>query len=112
MRYDDSPLARLLRAAKDNDVDVLETLMKEGQDPNQANSFGQTALHICAIWGNVQAAHVLLDCGANMDVQNDHGMTPLHYAAERGRVDIVALLVDAGADVTLMTDKEDELRSS
>ena len=105
MRYDDSPLARLLRAAKDNDVDVLETLMKEGQDPNQANSFGQTALHICAIWGNVQAAHVLLDCGANMDVQNDHGMTPLHYAAERGRVDIVALLVDAGADVTLMTDK-------
>ena len=105
MRYDDSPLARLLRAAKDNDVDVLETLMKEGQDPNQANSFGQTALHICAIWGNVQAAHVLLDCGANLDVQNDHGMTPLHYAAERGRVDIVALLVDAGADVTLMTDK-------
>ena len=105
MRYDDSALARLLRAAKDNDVDALEALMQQGEDLNQANSFGQTALHICAIWGNTQAARFLLNCGSNADAQNDHGMSPLHYAAEKGDVYTVALLVDAGADVTLMTDK-------
>ena len=65
MRYDDSALARLLRAAKDNDVDALEALMQQGEDLNQANSFGQTALHICAIWGNTQAARFLLNCGSN-----------------------------------------------
>lgn len=45
------------------------------------NQIGQTALHVAALWGHVEAIEALLELGAEVDVQNCGGATPLHFAA-------------------------------
>ena len=61
---------------------------------------GQTAIHVAALHGNVEAMAALLDMGADPDVENSRGSTPLHFAAaaKRRALEACRLLLDAGAD--------------
>ena len=95
--------ARFLRAAKDDDVEMLEALVAEGGDVNESNVIGQNALHVAALWGHADAVDYLLMVGCDMDAQNQNGYAPLHFAAERGHASVVRLLVEAGADPSLTT---------
>ena len=67
----------------------------------RGGAFGETILHIVAIWGDAAAAGVLIDEGAEIDVQAEQGCTPLHEAALQGHVDVVTLLLSRGADPAL-----------
>ncbi len=49
--------------------------------------------------GNVDAARVALDAGANVNARDDEGQTPLHWAAECGHIATARLLVEAAADI-------------
>ncbi len=63
--------------------------------------FGETLLHIVAVWGDADAARVLIDEGADIDVPAELGCTALHEAAIQGHVDVVKLLLSCGADPSL-----------
>lgn len=95
--------AHLLHAAKEDDIQALKKLFEEGEDVNASNVIGQTALHIAALWGNVDTLEFLLLSGADMDAQNQNGQTPLHFASAKGMFKCVQLLLGAGADPTLTT---------
>ena len=95
--------AHLLHAAKQDDIQALKKLFEEGEDVNASNVIGQTALHIAALWGNVDTLEFLLLSGADMDAQNQNGQTPLHFASAKGMSKCVQLLLGAGADPTLTT---------
>ena len=60
----------------------------------------QTALHIAALRGDVEALEALLDCSADVDARNETGATPLHLAviAAENAVQCCSLLLDRGAD--------------
>jgi ankyrin repeat protein len=60
---------------------------------------GETPLHIVAIWGDVEAAKVLLDAGADIDALGEEDHTPLHEAIHLGHIEMVRLLVGRGADL-------------
>lgn len=60
---------------------------------------GETPLHIVAIWGDVEAAKVLLDAGADIDALGEEDHTPLHEAIHQGHIEMVRLLVSRGADL-------------
>ena len=94
---------RLLYAAKQGNVQALQTLLAEGCDVNEVNVIGQNALHVAALWGNQDAVAFLLLTGCDMDAQNRSGLTPLHLASGCGMANCVRLLLDAGADPTLTT---------
>lgn len=64
----------------------------------RAGAFGETMLHVVAVWGDTNAARVLIDEGAEFDVPGEHGCTPLHEAALQGHTDFVKLLLSRGAD--------------
>lgn len=90
----------LLTLARDNKADQIRAMVARGVPANLANEFGQTALHIASLWGNVDAIDALIDLGADASIPNSRGQTPLHFAASAKRDPLAACkaLLDGGAD--------------
>ncbi|KXZ54426.1 hypothetical protein GPECTOR_5g8 [Gonium pectorale] len=95
-----SGVIAILGLARDNKPDEIRRLVEGGVEVDLANEFGQTALHVAALWGNVEAVQALLDLGADASVPNSRGQTPLHFAAsaKRDPLAVCRVLLDAGAD--------------
>jgi ankyrin repeat protein len=97
----------ILSAAQKNDVATIKGLVDQGASPNHSNFVGQSALHIACLWGNKEAARLLVSFpDIRLNVQNRiTGATPLHSAIQSSkdpamnRVECVRLLVANGADV-------------
>ena len=69
--------------------------------PNDRGAFDDYPLHKVAIWGDVEAARVLLDHGADINAIGEDGDTPLHRAVAAGQEQMVKFLVSRGADVSI-----------
>ena len=69
-------------------------------------NFGDTLLHIVAVWGDVESARVLLDAGVEIDLPGEHNYTALHEAVGQGHVEMVRLLLARGADPYKVNDLE------
>jgi ankyrin repeat protein len=63
------------------------------------NAFGDTPLHVAAIWGDAEMAQVFLASGAEIDARGEHNCTPLHYAVEQEKIEVARLLIQHGADL-------------
>lgn len=83
---------RVLHAAAAlNRVDLMEILCLgyPDIDLNSVNYQGQTALHLAASLGRIEALQFLVSIGSEVDVTDHEGWTPLHYAANEGHADAV-----------------------
>jgi uncharacterized protein len=85
-----------IRAAQLTEFVGMDAKLK---DPNEKGLFGTTPLHIVAIWGDIEAARVLLDAGAEIDVPAEEDCTALHEAINQGHFEMVEFLVSRGADL-------------
>lgn len=96
----DRLMGAVLQASKNNDVATLKDIIALVPAAAKAsNQIGQTGLHVASIWGNCEAAQLLIDAGADVDAQNQFGVTPLASAVGKDTsLDIVKLLLDNGAD--------------
>ncbi|KAG7667838.1 hypothetical protein Ndes2526B_g01761 [Nannochloris sp. 'desiccata'] len=91
----------LLSFARDDDAVAIEYAVTQlGADVFWANRIGQTALHVAAIQGSVNAIRKLVDLGLDPNVENFMQCTPLHFAAgaHKNAEEAVKLLMDLGAD--------------
>ena len=91
-------------AAKTGDAQLVEELLAQGADVNEADNFG-TPLHWASINGHSEVVVLLVSAGADMGASSDLLGTPLHAATNRGRHDTVAILLENGAEVDAL-DKE------
>ena len=75
----------LLRACiadtRGNHTDTIIKLLRQGADPNIADSAGYTPLHYAVMKGNLAVVNVLLQKGANRDAISISGSTPLSLSA-------------------------------
>ncbi|KAB1276072.1 Transient receptor potential cation channel subfamily V member 6, partial [Camelus dromedarius] len=96
----------LLRAARENDVQTLNKLLKsEACDVHQKGALGDTALHIAALYDNLEAAMVLMEAAPElvkepMTSELYEGQTALHIAIMNQNMNLVRALLAHGASVS------------
>ncbi|XP_049832264.1 poly [ADP-ribose] polymerase tankyrase-1-like isoform X5 [Schistocerca gregaria] len=91
---------RLIQAAKQGTVEVLQALLEIGADvgARDENWSGWTALHWAAYWGDAEAVRCLVDGGAEVDARDHRKIAPLHLAAFNGHTAVVQMLLASSAD--------------
>ncbi|KAI0543932.1 ankyrin repeat-containing domain protein [Xylaria curta] len=95
------PLVRshsLQLAAYNGDRVIVETLLKDGVDPNLSLEYFGSALYGAAYKGHADIAHLLIEHGAGIIYQGYLGSPP-EAAAYQGHVETLRLLLDRWTDV-------------
>ena len=95
-------MAGLFKQAIDaNDLAQLKFALKYHKARiNEQDDKGITVLHRSCLSGQLEAARLLVENGAEVELRDDQGWSCLHYAAFGGHVDIVNFLINTGVDVT------------
>jgi ankyrin len=89
---------RLVDAAKRQDKQAVQSLLKQGVDVNAPQGDGATALHWAVYWDDAATVDLLLKAGANVNAANDLGATPLYLACNNANGALVEKLLVAGAN--------------
>jgi ankyrin repeat protein len=95
-----NPDTPLTSAASQNQIEEIQALLARGDDPNEKDSHGWSALIWAARRGNILAVRTLLKGGANPDLRDSYrnGWTPLMHAIHKHQNTTVLALLDGGAD--------------
>ncbi|HUK32972.1 MAG TPA: ankyrin repeat domain-containing protein [Vicinamibacterales bacterium] len=95
-RYGVTPLGL---AAENRNSAIAATLLAHGADPD-AQTSGETALHVAARTGALEIARALLSHRAKVDSRDNwQSVTPLMVAAAENHADLVAAFIAAHANV-------------
>uniref|UniRef100_A0A8B9LQX8 Ankyrin repeat and death domain containing 1A n=1 Tax=Astyanax mexicanus TaxID=7994 RepID=A0A8B9LQX8_ASTMX len=84
-------------AAKRNDTEKMQELIRKGVDPKAKNKMDRKALHWAAGAGSVDALRLLLDHDTMVDDMDSFGMNALLLAGWFGHLKILQILVSSGA---------------
>ncbi|RXG68416.1 Apoptosis-stimulating of p53 protein 2 [Armadillidium vulgare] len=102
------PLALLLDASLEGELELVKRTATEVTNPSAANDEGITALHNAICAGHLDIVTFLVTFGCDVNAQDSDGWTPLHCAASCNNVAMVRFLVEHGACVlaTTLSDHE------
>merc|ERR1719192_1780809 len=102
------PLALLLDASLEGELDLVRKTARQVEDPSAANDEGITALHNAICAGHLDIVEFLVEFGCDVNAQDSDGWTPLHCAASCNNLPMVKFLVEHGACVltTTLSDHE------
>lgn len=86
-----------------NNKEALNYLIKLGTtNLNEANKYGNTALHLAVNKGDFKITKLLLEAKADMKLLNKNGESVLSIAINKGNVKIVEALLEAKVDIKLL----------
>ncbi|XP_063380846.1 pre-mRNA splicing regulator USH1G [Cydia fagiglandana] len=94
---DESGMTPTLWAAFEGHVEALRLLCGRGGEPDKADYFGNTALHLASARGHKECVTFLVNFGANVYTMDVDGHTAQELAAINGRDDILRFLDQATA---------------
>jgi len=92
-------IKRMLRAAKEGDLDVVRLLLDEGIGPDAQDHHGNRAINHAAKFGQTAIVRLLIDRGANINQADGVGRTPLIACAEADSVEILKILAKSGVEI-------------
>lgn len=87
-----------IKAAKNNQLDLLAYLLPHIGNIDRQDTKGNTLLHYAVLSKNFQMVSAILKEGANSNISNIGGNSPLHLATRRPYFNISNSLVNARAD--------------
>ncbi|MEM3373403.1 MAG: ankyrin repeat domain-containing protein [Candidatus Anstonellales archaeon] len=93
-------LTPLMLAARINDLETINYLIKLGARVNQQDFNGMNSLHHAVLKNNLEAVELLLNNNADVNAKTLILLTPLHIASVVGNLEIVKLLLKYGADIS------------
>ena len=64
-------------------LELTNTFLQGGGDPNSKDNDGDTCLHLAVRLGAMPIIFALLDYGADLNKKNNKKVTPLYYATTR-----------------------------
>ncbi|XP_018319682.1 apoptosis-stimulating of p53 protein 2 isoform X2 [Agrilus planipennis] len=102
------PLALLLDASLEGELELVKKTASQVPNPSAANDEGITALHNAICAGHFEIVKFLVEFGCDVNAQDSDGWTPLHCAASCNNVAMVKFLVEHGACIfaTTLSDHE------
>ena len=84
---------------RQNDLELVDRLLRSGADPSARNRYGVTPLNLAAINGSAAMIERLLAAGADANEVSKDGETALMTVARVGSVDAAKVLLERGATV-------------
>lgn len=88
----------MITAVKNNKIEEVKSLIKEGHDVEAKDSQNRSLLMIATYANNVAMAKILVDAGANVNAQDNMKNSPFLYAGAEGMLELVNLYLGNGAD--------------
>ncbi|XP_036330066.1 tyrosine-protein kinase Shark isoform X1 [Rhagoletis pomonella] len=90
----------LHRATKENNATIVSELLKCGyRNVDAKNKDGQTALHLAAIYSDLDILKLILETDVNVNCIDAFGNMPLHYACRSKSSLFIRSLINAKANV-------------
>jgi alpha-tubulin suppressor-like RCC1 family protein len=92
-------------ATKQNNFPLVLKYLKEFENnPNERDENGLTCLHICATYGHVETAKVLVSCGADLEMKDViSGWTALHRSIYFQHIQLTLFLIHVGARLDIQS---------
>ena len=87
-------------AARLDDLDLAERLLRAGAHVNAANRYGITPLYVACVNGNREMIEKMLQAGADANATWTEGETPLLTMARGGNVEAAKALLAHGAHLS------------
>jgi cytohesin len=97
----------LAEEAECGDETSVCSWVRDGHDPNEADSYGYTPLLNAAALGRCNAVEELIKNGADINKAGPFGFAPIHAAAQCGHREVVALLMKYGANINAQNEDLD-----
>jgi clan AA aspartic protease (TIGR02281 family) len=91
----------LHRAAANEPLALVKSLLVRGASVNEQDTAGWSALMFAVDRGDLEIAKALITADADVNLRNNSGWAPLLTAVSRGNRDMVQLLIAAKADVNV-----------
>ena len=92
------PINALFAAARDGHIDIVQTLVEAGADPNwKQGSSGASPLHIAAATNNAEVCAYLVAQGADPEAEDEIGTRPLDRATANACAAATEALLACGA---------------
>lgn len=95
-------------AAAEGNIEAIQRYVSSGGDLNAKEpTGGSTPLITAAVFGQTEAARLLIEKGASVNVKNNEGSTALLTAAFFCHTEIVKLLLEKGAEVNALNNRDE-----
>lgn len=99
--HDNDGATPLQTAFLHNNLDTAKCFIEYGADVNESSSIktGAKIIHKMVTTGRLNAANILIECGASINSADKMGRTPLHLAMIRNDPSMAKLLLEKGAEI-------------
>ena len=95
-----SPVACMLDAIQEGDVEKVRALISHGADVNSFTTSSYAPIHVAAVNNQVSILRILLENRADVNLRDMlEGNTALHFATMKGHREITRLLLASGAEL-------------
>lgn len=95
---EDIEVSPLFEAVISGNAKKVESLIEDGEDIQQLDYNGYTALDWAVMDVNTEMVQLLLNLKADPNFESDYGMTPFMTAAQTGNASMIKMLHEAGGD--------------